>query len=335
MTIQVEAPPSPDTSTADDLQDEVALSNHETEEAAAATEAADLEETWPEAFYCQRTHILMTDPLVGPDGSSIDRSAIDEGDATAYYPNRALQAIVQETMTLRKHPFRASLKQLQQSMSQGLSNLLPEWTSPDSLFRPLNDAFYCPITYNLMHEPVIDPEGNTFERVAIQNWILFNHNSPITRTDLSTDQLYPNTAIKKLLQEEKERPEDQMHPAIRKWKDEPVPTASDLELGGGQVVERQQYLQGRPPAQPGTTLFIVINTSNGIGYYPTTPLELAQRDTALRRSMDIFVAGGCVCSAVFSLMAYLVFGITFYLIFFVLTVGLALYKIYLLRRSSS
>lgn len=354
MTFPTEPVPSQNTPTTDDSffvdpdptsQGEVAPSNDATQhEVFEITNGQDDDEEeegeeWPEAFFCQRTNVLMTDPLVGPDGSSIDRSAVTEGELTTYFPNRALQAIVEETISLRQHPFRAGLKQLQQSVSQGLSTLLSDWNSHESLFRPLNDAFYCPITYNPMHQPVIDPEGNTFERVAIENWIRVNQNSPITRTNLRINQLYPNTAMQKLLQEEKEKPEDQMHPTIRKWKDEPIPASTDMELGGGQVVAQQhnQGQQQQQQQQQGSTLFIIIS-AHGIVSYPTTPVELVERDAALRRTLDrlfgVFIAGGCLCFAFFCMLAYLVSGMTFFLIFFVLTVSLALFKLFVLRRRS-
>ena len=32
------------------------------------------------------------------------------------------------------------------------------------------DAFECPITHEIMHDPVIDKDGNSYERVAIEAW---------------------------------------------------------------------------------------------------------------------------------------------------------------------
>ena len=33
------------------------------------------------------------------------------------------------------------------------------------------DSFLCPITYAVMVDPVIDKEGNSYERTAIMNWL--------------------------------------------------------------------------------------------------------------------------------------------------------------------
>lgn len=46
------------------------------------------------------------------------------------------------------------------------------------------EGFYCPIIQTLMVDPVIDPEGNTYERSAIEDWLSKNQTSPITRNPL-------------------------------------------------------------------------------------------------------------------------------------------------------
>jgi hypothetical protein len=103
---------------------------------------------------------------------------------------------------------------------------------PSPEYHPLPESYYCSITFNLMHEPVIDPDGHTYERVAIENWIRVNGKSPATRSPLTVDQLYPNHAISDLLDEEKNRAEETMHPSIRKFKAETPPRRTDAEMGG-------------------------------------------------------------------------------------------------------
>ena len=57
----------------------------------------------------------------------------------------------------------------------------------------------CPITLEPMTEPVIDPEGNTYEKSAILEWIAYYNNSPITRRPLSAECLVPNRALMEAL----------------------------------------------------------------------------------------------------------------------------------------
>lgn len=53
--------------------------------------------------------------------------------------------------------------------------------------------------------------------------IVKNGMSPVTRTPIKIEDLYPNTAIKALLDEEKAKDETSIHPAIRKWRNEKPP----------------------------------------------------------------------------------------------------------------
>lgn len=61
------------------------------------------------------------------------------------------------------------------------------------------DPFVCPITQEIMKDPVIDHEGNSYERVAIEKWLEKNSTSPVTRNPLTRAQLVPNRALKDLI----------------------------------------------------------------------------------------------------------------------------------------
>jgi len=58
------------------------------------------------------------------------------------------------------------------------------------------DSFYCPITHTIMEDPVICPEGFSFENTAILKWLENNDTSPITRNKLQAFRLRPNRALK-------------------------------------------------------------------------------------------------------------------------------------------
>ena len=53
----------------------------------------------------------------------------------------------------------------------------------------------CPITQEAIQDAVIDPEGNSYERLAILTWLVENSISPVTRKPLSIDALIPNRAL--------------------------------------------------------------------------------------------------------------------------------------------
>jgi len=240
--------------------------------------------SFPEPCVCTITHHVFDQPVVAPNGISYERDAIlqtEKYTPDQLYPNRGLQSIIEEMQDLHGDTLDASIRRVQKSMKQGLNQLLEMSALPTDEFRALPDGFYCPITFDLMHVPVIDPEGNTFERVAIENWIRANNSSPITRKKLSVDDLYPNKAIAGLLQLEKEKPEDEMHPSVLKWKSEP------------------------PPIMPEITPMDAA-TASAVSPFPTTLEELEYRRSS-RRKLVVCTIFGIVC-LILALVAAVLYG---------------------------
>ena len=62
------------------------------------------------------------------------------------------------------------------------------------------DAFICPITYDIMVDPVVASDGNSYERAAIVDWFSRNNTSPITREPMP-NTLIQNRNLKKMIQE--------------------------------------------------------------------------------------------------------------------------------------
>ena len=55
--------------------------------------------------------------------------------------------------------------------------------------------YMCPITNDVMRDPVIDSEGHTYERAAIVQWLHSSSRSPITRNPMTVQDLKPNRAL--------------------------------------------------------------------------------------------------------------------------------------------
>jgi len=55
--------------------------------------------------------------------------------------------------------------------------------------------FICPLTLEIMKDPVIDIYGNTYEKSAIVEWLRKNNTSPLTRGLLNINQLIPNRSL--------------------------------------------------------------------------------------------------------------------------------------------
>lgn len=58
----------------------------------------------------------------------------------------------------------------------------------------------CPITQAVMKDPVIDINGHTYERWAIERWLAEHNTSPMTGL-VTTDQLIPNRALRESIEE--------------------------------------------------------------------------------------------------------------------------------------
>eukprot|EP00210_Caulerpa_lentillifera_P002617 g2504.t1 len=62
-------------------------------------------------------------------------------------------------------------------------------------------SFLCPISMELMTEPVVCPSGVTYDRKSITRWIQEHHSDPATQASLRNDNLYPNLTLRDMIQE--------------------------------------------------------------------------------------------------------------------------------------
>lgn len=60
-------------------------------------------------------------------------------------------------------------------------------------------SFICPITMEVMKDPWMDSDGNSYEKEAIFKWVQSHGISPITRNRILLSQLVPNRALKELI----------------------------------------------------------------------------------------------------------------------------------------
>lgn len=68
------------------------------------------------------------------------------------------------------------------------------------------ESFYCPITRDVMEEPVETSSRQTFEKKAIEKWFADGNSvCPLTMVPLDTSVLRPNNSLRKAIEEWKER----------------------------------------------------------------------------------------------------------------------------------
>jgi hypothetical protein len=64
------------------------------------------------------------------------------------------------------------------------------------------DSFQCPLTMEVMRDPVITADGQTYERAEIGSWFaLGNRTSPLTGAELPSTNLLPNIALRNAIRE--------------------------------------------------------------------------------------------------------------------------------------
>ena len=64
----------------------------------------------------------------------------------------------------------------------------------------VRDEFLCPITYELLREPMVAKDGHTYEKAAIEKWLKSNRTSPRSGEPLE-DGIVININLKKLIQD--------------------------------------------------------------------------------------------------------------------------------------
>lgn len=78
--------------------------------------------------------------------------------------------------------------------------MTPEKETATSFSRPpWWDSFECPITHDIMIDPVIAEDGHTYERASIERWYDAHDTSPLTREDMPYKTLIPNTTLRRCI----------------------------------------------------------------------------------------------------------------------------------------
>ncbi|KAE8723361.1 U-box domain-containing protein 15 [Hibiscus syriacus] len=102
------------------------------------------------------------------------------------------------------------LDKFKRILGMEVANIFEESIKPKMLERSeslvIPHEFLCPITLELMRDPVIIASGQTFERESIQKWFDSNNRTcPKTRENLAHLSLVPNHALKNLITQWREK----------------------------------------------------------------------------------------------------------------------------------
>jgi hypothetical protein len=67
--------------------------------------------------------------------------------------------------------------------------------------RAVPNEYHCPITREVMKDPVVASDGYTYERKGISKWLEHKVSSPLTNLDLKSRILYENKVLRTLIRE--------------------------------------------------------------------------------------------------------------------------------------
>ncbi len=116
----------------------------------------------------------------------------------------------------------------------------PEPEPQERIFIPQD--FYCPITGELLQNPVSDPAGHTYEKESILKWLSTKKESPITREYLEPTMLTDNTALKRSIDSIRDKIQsDQLKIDSRLCEETLEPYMSKLD----EITIDQYYTQGK------------------------------------------------------------------------------------------
>jgi hypothetical protein len=127
----------------------------------------------------------------------------------------------------------------QDTLPTMISLALPHRNETDAmaLKRAIVQNLVCPISHHLFRDPVIAPDGFTYERFCIVKWMSKQETSPMTNTPIKATFLVHNYTIKQMVEIAL-----QMYPELREELMEPF----DIEilLSTTTFVQEQSYLDG-------------------------------------------------------------------------------------------
>ncbi|TNV76976.1 hypothetical protein FGO68_gene15513 [Halteria grandinella] len=62
-------------------------------------------------------------------------------------------------------------------------------------------TFYCPISQEIMKDPVMTADGHSYEKKNIEKWLTNNNKSPLTGEVLTNKALIPNHSLRSTIKD--------------------------------------------------------------------------------------------------------------------------------------
>jgi len=115
------------------------------------------------------------------------------------------QSLQKQTLKYESNIENDSLTKLYEETKKKLEETIQKKAELISKLVTESSEFICPISFELMNDPVITVDGHSYEREYIEDWLKNNNTSPNTNEILETNKLIPNYALRGLIVSYNER----------------------------------------------------------------------------------------------------------------------------------
>ncbi|EQC28378.1 hypothetical protein SDRG_13925 [Saprolegnia diclina VS20] len=124
------------------------------------------------------------------------------------------------------------------------------------------DAFTCAITHDVMTDPVVTADGQSYERAAIERWLTDHDTSPATNQRLPSRALLPNVALKKAIDEHRSAQPTHASPARSRSNEASRRRALSPDHEATRSVRQATHVLTRDQALPETGYFVYRTEGN-------------------------------------------------------------------------
>lgn len=137
------------------------------------------------------------------------------------------------------------------------------------------NSFYCPISKQVMTDPVITPLGISYERSSIEEWLSTHSTCPVSNTDLTKQMLQPNRALKDTI--------DQLMKVLGSNVPKTLVTPDKAALGISALFNGREMLVSLIPSEGADRepnhICVVIDTSGSMSVNVTIQNSSGERET--------------------------------------------------------
>ena len=171
-------------------EEEARLAAEHTARQEAAKDAAELKQAQERALEAVARAKAAAERAAAERAAAREEEELRETEERAAAKTRHIEEHDRMFEAMQVHEASGGSRGAASSSSPADTEFEPERRAAAALVVP--EIFLCPITTELMRDPVSTLDGLTYERIAIETWLATNDTSPLTGEQLASKMLIPN-----------------------------------------------------------------------------------------------------------------------------------------------